>query len=233
MSEENQILFENYINDALSSEQKTAFDDRLLVDDAFREDFDLFKSMNSFLENRIEKIDALDALKVVADKERRKNTVKPTKKLFKYGAAASIALLVGVLSYFLIKPNTISYQDLYVEVNWPISKSEVGNKYLRAASVKIVEENYEEGIIILKNSDLELAERNYWIAEAFGLQAKADSVLHFLPAEFTNNERRDRLNYLQAISLFKLDRNDELNLFLQEIPEDTANSYLSIYKLLK
>jgi len=239
MQEEEHILFEKYLLGDLTGSDLEAFEQRLGSDEGFKKDFAVYRDMQGYLEDKNKHADALKNIRSVSS-ERRVSIDKGTKEgakqkprwFYYVSTAATVLILCGILSYFIKPEKAVTYADVYIEPEWPIKRSGDGNKFLRGAAVQVVEENYTGAVNILKGSDLDGDERDYWVAEVFAKQGEADSVLYYLPDTFKTNERRDRQNYLKVIVLYKLNKQEELNKFISMVPENTRKEYLSIIKSL-
>ena len=239
MQEEEHILFEKYLSGDLNGSELEAFEQRLGSDVEFKNGFTLYRDMQGYLEDKIRHADALKNIRSVSS-ERRVSIEKGTKEKAKQkprwfyyvSTAATVLILCGILSYFIKPEKAVTYADVYMEPEWPIKRSGDGNKFLRGAAVQVIDENYGGAVNVLKKSNLDADERDYWIAEVFAKQGEADSVLYYLPDAFNTNERRDRQNYLKVIVLYKLNRQEELNKFISTVPENTRKEYLSIIKSL-
>ena len=103
MEEQDYMLFEDYLSEALSEIEKEAFEIRLEADPKFRESFHAYKDMSSFLEHKFENEATSkafqDNLKSISNTYFEKQEA-PKKvisfKPWQYAMAASIALLIGI-----------------------------------------------------------------------------------------------------------------------------------------
>lgn len=67
----NQILFEGYLQSQLKSEALNEFKARLTEDSLFREEFELYKEMENFMQEHVDNKEAMSALQEVAAQERQ------------------------------------------------------------------------------------------------------------------------------------------------------------------
>jgi len=67
----NQILFEGYLQSRLKSEALNEFKARLTEDNLFREEFELYKEMENFMQEHVDNKEAMSALQEVAAQERQ------------------------------------------------------------------------------------------------------------------------------------------------------------------
>ncbi|MFV5700406.1 tetratricopeptide repeat protein [Flavobacterium sp. XS2P12] len=109
MNEEHYILFDQYLQDELSAEDKVKFENQLAEDPELASAFDTFKELNLHLENKFGNADAFDAfkenLKTISNNHFKDSKPKAKVIAFKpwiYLVAASVAILAGL---FLFNPN--------------------------------------------------------------------------------------------------------------------------------
>ena len=107
MKEEHYIVFDQYLQDELSAEDKVKFENQLSEDPELASAFETFKELNLHLENKFGNADEFDAFKENLESISNNNfkTAKPKVIAFKpwiYLVAASVAVLVGL---FLFNPN--------------------------------------------------------------------------------------------------------------------------------
>ena len=230
-----QDLYRQYSAGELSGDALLAFEEQLKHDVVFREDFELYKGMESFVEERAKKGAALEVLRGVG-RERTNNVVlqQPEEKS---GLAKWIYLLValglGVLATYVFTKNTIenpiSYAELYVEPTWPIVRS--GNDdAISMAIAKYLDGDMNSATEELRhlNSD----ESNYWLAEVYAKEMMHDSVLIYLPTNFKNKVRRDRTYYLKIVTNYKLGIDYKVMKLLTTLPSDTDTYYTDFYRKL-
>ena len=103
MNENDYILFEDYLLESLSETDKVAFEARLETDSNFKESFNTYKELSSFLEHKFEnetnsntfKTNLESISKTFFDKQttsKKLIRVKP----WQFAAAASVLLLIGI-----------------------------------------------------------------------------------------------------------------------------------------
>ena len=106
MQDQDYILFENYLLGDLSKEDSIAFETRLETDSKFKESFNTYKELNSFLEHKFENEEASNAFqsnlnnisKTYFEKQDAPKKVIRFKP-WQYAMAASVALLIGVVMF--------------------------------------------------------------------------------------------------------------------------------------
>ncbi|WP_055443848.1 tetratricopeptide repeat protein [Lacinutrix himadriensis] len=120
MKEEDYILFEAYLAEELSVEEKTAFENRLETDAAFNASFNTYKELSGYLEHTIKNEAETNAfksnLKSISNQHFNKtkgasegNKKSTTFSLLKYAIAACVVLLFGIVTFN--KMNQPAYSD--------------------------------------------------------------------------------------------------------------------------
>ena len=104
---ENLEFIDNYFNGSKTQEQKKAFEQRIINDVSFAKDVAFYISVNGLVQQQVqqEKKDKFWELY-----EQRKITPiinHPVKKLWRYMAAASVAGLIILLTWYLSGQSTI------------------------------------------------------------------------------------------------------------------------------
>jgi len=117
MKEDRYILFENYLVNKLSDTELQSFEKKLETDTDFKQEFEIYKNLNTSLKSKFENEESEIALRKILNnlgsKFIKQNKVKKQKviSLFNYNSlmiAASIALLV---SLFIFKNGKPVYSD--------------------------------------------------------------------------------------------------------------------------
>lgn len=120
-------LFDQYIQGQLNGAEKTAFEQKLTTEEAFAKDFQLFQELQGVIatsqkQERVE-TDLADVVKnlesenffdqfAAAKQEPKKPTLRHVSKKYWWTAAASIALLLSVLSFANLKYSNPALADL-------------------------------------------------------------------------------------------------------------------------
>lgn len=148
MNEERYILFENYLSNELSAEEKTNFDKQLAEDPEFASAFEIFKELNQHLENKFGNANELKAFKknLKSISKEHFKTKKPKVVAFKpwqYAIAASVAILVGLFVFQNINPSFEDYNN--PEMATFIERGDV-NENLKLAQDAFNAKNYKAAI---------------------------------------------------------------------------------------
>lgn len=246
MDELTQILFERYLNGDLGDIEKTDFENRLETDNSFKEEFEVFKAMQVFLKKKVDHGDALDQLREVSINQRKKNEpeIKEQKKenkvfrlptVIKYAVAA---IFIGLLGYTGIKlsqeeQSLPSFDEVHVSAIRPGTR---GDESKLSKYVSLYDEGQKnEALDSLKYSTvIDDQDRYYWLSELYLLEQVIDSTQKYLDlCDFSGN-RRDRLNFVQAMILLQQKNMPKLQEFISNLPEDTDQFYLSkLNKIIK
>ena len=104
MNEERYIVFDQYLQDELSAEEKIKFEKELSEDPELASAFEIFKELNLHLENKFGNADAFDTFKenLESISNAHFKASKPKVIVFKpwiYLVAASVAVLIGLFLF--------------------------------------------------------------------------------------------------------------------------------------
>ncbi len=148
MNEERYILFENYLSNELSAEEKINFEKQLAEDSEFASAFEIFKELNMHLENKFGNEQELKAFKknLKSISKDHFKTKKPKVVAFKpwqYAIAASVAILVGLFVFQNINPSFEDYNN--PEMATFIERGDV-NENLKLAQDAFNAKNYKTAI---------------------------------------------------------------------------------------
>jgi len=116
MNEERHILFDQYLENELSAEEKSNFEQKMAEDQEFASAFETFRELNLHLENKFGSATELNAFKKNL-KSISKKHLKATKskvvafKPWQYAIAASVAVLVGLFFFQNVNPTFDDYDN--------------------------------------------------------------------------------------------------------------------------
>lgn len=120
MKDEDYIVFEEYLTGELSERDATWFESRLKTDLEFKESFESYKELSSFLEHKLENEDASNAFKKNLEtisnshfnKSEKVESVKKSGKTFQFYKYAIAACVVVLFGFFAINQlSDPSYND--------------------------------------------------------------------------------------------------------------------------
>ncbi|MFV5690984.1 tetratricopeptide repeat protein [Flavobacterium sp. LT1R49] len=149
MNEERYIVFDQYLQDELSAEDKVKFENELAEDPELASAFDTFKELNLHLENKFGNADEFDAFKenLESISNAHFKDSKPKAKViaFKpwiYLVAASVAILFGL---FLFNPNP-NFEDFNQQENAYFTERGTIDVNLKQAETTFNAKNYAAAI---------------------------------------------------------------------------------------
>lgn len=148
MNEERYIIFENYLSNELSAEEKTNFEKQLSEDKELASAFEIYKELNQHLENKFGNEQELKAFKknLKSISKEHFKAKKPKVVAFKpwqYAIAASIAILVGLFVFQNINPSFEDYNN--PEMATFVERSDV-NENLKLAQDAFNAKKYKAAI---------------------------------------------------------------------------------------
>ena len=115
MEEQDYIVFEAYLANELSQEERTAFETKLKVDVEFKKAFNTYKELSAYLAHTLENETASELFKSNLENisnthfgKYKKQKTFFTLKPWQYAVAASIVLLIG---FFMFNQSTPVYSD--------------------------------------------------------------------------------------------------------------------------
>jgi len=233
MKPEDQVLYEKYLQDSLKEEARAAFQKRLAEDADFRREFELYQEMEGFVGERVEKGKALDVLRGVGRerKEGEKESVENFKKGQSNGRLISFVvvgiilggLLTWVISSTLNQPVAkAEFAELYVEPAWPVERGT--NDSIQLAISIYLNGNINKSISLLK--EVRSKESNFWLTEIYVREKLFEKALNEMPKNNFEKLYRDRLFYLEILSLHMSNHDDILTQRLQETPKDFDEFYI-------
>jgi len=188
MQEELFISFENYLNNEMSLDERNIFENQLQNDSKLREQFELFKETNQFLELKFSKesIDFKENLKKISSNHFSKKTNTKPKVISIQSKWFSIAALLVVFMgiWFLSNPGNPSYLE-----------------YNQHENANFVERS--------ENNQNVVEAQNYFNAKQY---KKANEAF----AKIELNGKTD-VQLFYAISLIETNQFDDANALLQDI----------------
>lgn len=148
MKEECYILFDQYLENKLSNEEKTSFEKQLIDDQAMASTFETFKELNLHLENKYGNSTELKAFKknlksISKEHFKAKKSKVVSFKPWQYAIAASVAILVGMFFFQNINP---SFDDYNNPENASFTERGSVDENLKLAEVAFNAKKYKEAI---------------------------------------------------------------------------------------
>lgn len=238
MNEEHYIVFDQYLQDELSAEDKVKFENELAEDPELASAFDTFKELNLHLENKFGNADAFDAFKenLQSISTNHFKDSKPKAKViaFKpwiYLVAASVVVLFGL---FLFNPNP-NFEDFNQQENAYFTERGTVDANLKQAETTFNAKNYAAAIpffeVVLKEKKTPEIQYFYGISllETNKIQ-EAEAVFNELKAGTSIYKNKA----IWSLALSKLKQKDykSCKKILLTIPSD-YEGYDQVQELLK
>jgi hypothetical protein len=242
MEEKKYILFDKYLNNELTAEEKNSFEEELSTDLNLKNEFDLYTEVEHSLGTKFENAKQEAALKetltslgnkYIQAKTEPKSKVIPLFKYRKLMVAASIALLIG---FFVFNPSKPSYSDF---ANYPtlqlVERSE-NSTALQKAEEAFNNKNYKTAFAqftILEEQfpkDIELQLYKGVCLVELEKYSQAETI--FTTIISGNSAFKNTAKWYQALSLLKQEQFEASKAMLQTITED-AEEFEQAQKLLR
>ena len=236
MNEERYIIFENYLSNELSAEEKTNFEKQLAQDSEFASAFEIFKELNQHLENKFGNANELKSfkknLKSISKEHFKTKKLKVVGlKPWQYAIAASVAVLVGLFVFQNINPSFDDYNN--PEMATFIERGDV-NENLKLAQDAFNIKNYKSAIpyfeVVLnskKSPEIQyfyavslLEDNQFQKAETNLLELKSGTSIY-----------KNKATWYLALSKLKQEDYKSCKEILQTIPEDFED-YDQVQELL-
>ena len=241
MTDQDYILFEEYLSENLSAEAMATFENRLLNETEFNQAFLTYKELSGYLAHTFENEDKTEAFKndLNTVSSNYFNQQKIAKKVIRfkpwqYAMAASVAIFIGLYSYNLfsvptygdfVSHNTISFAIRGTQ-NELLSNAEnaFNNKNFTAA------ETYFTQLIQAEpyNQEFQL----YKAISAIELNKFNDSKNILTKILQGNSAYKNKASWYLALSKLKQKDYNSCAEILKTIPAD-ADDYKKAQKLLK
>lgn len=239
------ILFDKYLNNELTNVELKSFEDELLSNEDFKQEFEIYKaleiSMASKFENEQEEIELRKTLQnlgnqYITDSKTENNSETKVIPLFNYKklmVAASIALLIG---FFVFNNENPVYSDFANHNSLEIVVRSENNEAVVAAEKAFNSKKYDEALqelTVLSNNypeDIEIALYKGICNLELNNYDKAEQI-------FTNISEGDssfasKATWYKALNYLKQEKLDACKNVLESIPE-SAEEFKQAQKLLK
>jgi hypothetical protein len=152
MNEERYIVFDQYLQNELSAEEKIKFEKELSEDPELASAFDTFKELNLHLENKFGNADEFDAFKEnlesISNDHFKTSKPKVIKlKFWHYAVAASVAVLFGLFFFQNRNPN---FEDFNQHENAYFTERGDVDGNLKQAEETFNAKNYKAAILFFE-----------------------------------------------------------------------------------
>jgi hypothetical protein len=236
MNEERYIVFDQYLANEMSAEEKTNFEKQLVEDQELATAFEIFKELNQHLENKFGNEQELKAFKknlksISKEHFKTKKSKVVSLKPWQYAIAASVAVLVGLFVFQNINPSFDDYNN--PEMAAFVERGAV-NENLKLAQDAFNAKNYKAAIphfeAILKESKSPEIQYFYAVSLLEDNQLKkAETNLSELKSG--TSIYKNKATWYLALSKLKQEEYDSCKAILQTIPDDFED-YDQVQELL-
>lgn len=241
MNEQDYILFEDYLLEALSETDKNAFETRLETDSKFNESFITYKELTSFLEDKFENEETTNAFQNNLNDISKNyfDTQKAPKKVISFKSwqlaiAASVLLLIGISIF-----NNFSspvYEDFanYESISLTVRGEQ--DALLKTAETAFNKKDFAKAEAAFKSlllMEKENTEVKYYSALA-NIELNKFETADNLLMDLGNGQSAFKNKAIWYLALSKLKQNelDDCLEILKTIPED-ADDFENAQKLIK
>lgn len=237
MEEQDYILFDQYLLNDLSAEEREVFQERLNSDVEFNKSFNTYKELSHFLENKFEANDFKSTLESISNKHFiQTETIVETKRktsVFRLAIAASVIIFLGVFTYNQFSDPTYSDFADYDSIDLTVRGNQ--DELLTKAEKAFNNKKYEEAellfnqILMKDPSNLEVELYKSITLIETGQSSEADELLWGISK--TNSAYKNKAKWYWALSKLKQKENEACVEILKTILED-AEDYKQAQKLL-
>lgn len=238
MNEERYILFDQYLQDELSAEEKTTFEKALSEDEELASAFAIFKELQAHLGNKFGNEAELNAFKdnlktISKDHFKAKKSKVFRLKPWHYAAAASITLLFGL--FLFNADSNPDFEDYHQYENAYFTERGTVDGNLKQAEEAFNAKEYEAAVplfeAVLKESNT--PEINYFYGVSL-LESNNIAAAEIVFEELQSGASIYKNKAIWNLAMAKLKQKDykSCKAILQTIPEDYED-YDRVRELLK
>ena len=241
MDDQDYILFENYLLGELSKEEIVAFETRLETDSKFKESFNTYKELTSFLEHKFENEAASTAFQTnlknisIAYFDKQESPVKSIKfKPWLYATAASVVLLISIVLFNNLSTPVYSDYAKYDSISLTVRGEQdallhTAENAFNAKDFAKAEEAFKS-LMVLDKDNVELQFYRGVANVELNKFETAEKLL--LSLSKGQSVYKNKAKWYLALSNLKQEEYDECIEILKTIPED-ADEYKQAQKLIK
>lgn len=238
MNEERYIVFDQYLQDEMTVEEKDNFEKQIAENEEFASEFESFKTAHFQLENKFgiaaEREAFKDNLTKISNKHFDKESSKViTFKPWNYAVAAGIVVLIGLFFFnFMQKP---VYEDYNQHEQAYFTDRSTENTTLKEAETAFNKGNYKEAVPlfekILKQNKTPEIQYFYGISLLETNKTKKAAIV-FEELRSGKSVYKDKATWNLALVKLKQKNYIGCKEILQTIPEDYED-YVEVQVLLK
>lgn len=239
MKDQDYILFENYLLGDLSKEDINTFESRLESDSGFKDSFNTYKELSSFLEHKFENEAASTAFKnnlknISKTYFGRQEIPKKRFKPWQYAMAATIALLIGITVFNNLSTPVYSDYSNYESISLTVrgEKDALLNTAENAFNTKDFAKAEEafKSLMVIEKDNVELQ----FYRAVSNLELNKFEIAESLLTSLSKGQSayKNKAIWYLALSNLKQKEYDDCLEILKTIPED-ADDYNKAQKLIK
>ncbi|WP_130733346.1 tol-pal system YbgF family protein [Flavobacterium sp. J27] len=239
MKEDVFLLFDQYLENEMTPQEKLDFENQLQNSIELNEAFELYKETSHFLKNTFstDVEDFKNNLKAISKRSQEEEEVIKSRKVISmptkwFAIAASIVVLFFV--WFFMNDTVPEYQDFNQHEKAYFTERSQNNIYLKQAEEAFNAKNYQKAVLLFENitsKDLGVEEQLFYAIALLEENQfpKAESILENIkrqPSVF-----RNKAIWYLALSKLKQKDYENCKTLLNEIPKQ-AEDYDKAQKLL-
>lgn len=213
-------LFEEYLENQLSLEEKERFEQRLKNDPVFLSEFENYKTlqldMQQWYQTESHRLQLKQTIKRITNESNTKAIVKPM-RWYLWRAAVVVVILTGLLWWFLTPPGSKSNSELFAEYsageNISIFRGSNTDSLWEKASSFLYDKKYSETILVLqqiiatgKDSSQEATAYLGYCFMQMNNDSRAEAI--FTDTIFKQKEIANRVLWYKALLYLKTGRKD-------------------------
>lgn len=223
MDEKRIILFDTYLAGELSPTEKLSFEAELKNDSDLHKEFELYKEMNDFLD---EKTSHAKALESISNVRKDFSNSQPKKTTSNWMYILFGLILFALAAYFFMSNNKSSEPDFYAHYEAPIWPNERGGSNELEKGVQLfLNGNSQEGIEKLKEISDQSPINNYWIAEMYLAEENANGCLEYLMKAGELSGKKGRVLFMKALAYYMKKDKASLDEIKNALPESLDDYY--------
>ena len=240
MQEEVYSIFEQYLQDEMTVEEKLSFENQILTDVDFKESFELYKATNQFLDTKFAKetTDFKNNLSRIAKQHSSGTTNSDKSKVIPlnskwFAIAATIVVFISI--WFFTQNGTPEYTDYNQHERAYFTERSEGDIHLKAAQEAFNNQDYEKAIVnfqqVSNENFGEEAQLFYGVALIETNQfEKAEVILE--PIQGGDSVYKEKAIWYLGLSKLKQKKFEECKMTLETLPKE-AEDYDKAQELIR
>ncbi len=237
MNEERYILFENYLSNELSDEEKNNFEKQLSEDPELASSFEIFEELNEHLSNKFGNTAELNAFKqnlnsIAATHFKTKKVKVISLRSWHYSVAASVAILIGL--FVFMQNNDPNFEDYNQHENAYFTERGAVENQLKLAQDAFNAKNYKEAVanfeMVLKENKSPETQLFYAISLLEDNQFQKAEI-QLMDLKLGNSAFKNKAIWYLALSKLKQKDYKSCKEILNSIPKDYED-YDQVQELL-